>query len=845
MNNFYDYYDPKEIIDFPFLAAAQSLLDNGLHVIPLKVGAKTPHDMIKDIGKIRQNPINNHNVEFFFARDGVDIGIMLRKNMEVIDVDSKNKEGLSEAFIFALRHGWQELYDKLVISRTPTGGLHILYTSELIGGDTVLARKNASPHPVGLIERISESNKNYIKCCPSIGYTFIQGNPIDMPYLDAEERTWLCGLAASFNELIIPEATKVDSERSDSPWTVYNEKNDWQWILSELKDRGWGEIMDLNDKVILKRPGASPQHSAYLWKDSNTLYVFSSSSEFTPEKSYTPFGVYCHLYHDNNIASACKALAKEGIGNNIFEEGKFWKRNKKRIDIKYTEITEWLYLIGYRFYKNQIVKITDNIISILDEKKLKAAFINEIEYEMTDYFYNCVAGIFADNGGIMAMMSELDDKFIKDTKSEIWLFFKNYAVKITDTDILPIIYKELNGYIWEGGIINRNFYNGEFDKCDAERFVNTLGGIKSDNLKKLLGYSISRFKDPVNPKAVILTEDIDPESEGESQGGSGKGLLFAFVRQFRKVTDFDGKSFNPSANFIFQNVDADTNILFIDDLDKYFKFTSLFSIMTGALPVNKKQEKQMLLPFDSSPKIFITSNYNVGNDDISSRRRKHEFSVVKHYGIDIEPIDDFGRQFFTEWDTDEWCRFDNFMSDCCRLYLKETDKKSIGNVTERGKERSLMANTNSDFVAYMDGQLVYNFFDFCPMHLKTDRGTFNNNTVTNAPNISRFKDPLSPDDYFVITKEIFLEGIQKKTKNHKLSTTKLTQWIKQWAKARNVEIDTSYKQGAAGDRSYRIVNFVPIIEKNEVDEVGKKVGSDDKWEEQSDFGPDEIPTSDF
>lgn len=819
--NFYDYYsDTDTSIENPCYLAAQSLIENGFHVIPIQKGTKKPHDTIMDIGKIRSNPLNKHNLSFFFDRPNVEIGIMMHKSMEVLDIDTKNLIGLSDAFMFALRKGWQELYDKLVISKTPTGGLHILYSSDTIGGETVLAQINASPHPLAIIERLNESNKNYIKCAPSAGYSFIQGNPLEMPRLTSEERTWLCGIASSFNKLVIPEVKKPEAERQDSPWTVFNENNDWSYTLKELKERGWGEIMDLREKVVLKRPGESPQHSAYLWKDTNSLYVFSSSTEFIPEKGYSPFGVYSLYYHDNNIPAACRHLASIGIGTNIFDEGKFWKKVKKTIKIKYTELADWLKFVGYRTYKGQIVKITDNIVSIIDEKKLKTAFINEVEYEMTDYFYEIVSKVFSDSGGIMATMMELDDNFIKDDKNTTWLFFKNYAVKVTPMDVIPFQYKELDKYIWEGSIMDRKFHNGDFSGCDAEKFTSILGGSKFDDLRKLLGYSLSRYKDPVNPKAVLLTEDIDPESEGESQGGSGKGLLFDFIRQFRKVVDFDGKSFNSKDPFIFQNVDPDTNILFIDDLDRYFKFTTLFSILTGSLPVNKKNEKQMLLPYNISPKIFLTSNYSIGALDISTERRKYEFSIVKYFGLEIEPIDEFKRQFFTGWDKDEWSKFDNFMADCCRAYLSSHDKKSIGNITLNNKERSLVANTNKDFIEYMDGQLGCNFFDFAPGKICTEKGYLNNVKVGNAVNMEKVLNPSDPDEYLIMSKDDFLEKMLHKIKMKNLSTTKLTQWMNAWAKFREVKIDTSYKRGASGERCYRIVNFIPTLLKDDPDKVG-------------------------
>src|SRR5262249_15028737 len=47
---------------------------------------------------------------------------------------------------------------------------------------------------------------------------------------------------------------------------------------------------------------------------SDCLYVFSSSTQFTPDTSYTKFGAYAVLQHAGNHARAARALATAGYG---------------------------------------------------------------------------------------------------------------------------------------------------------------------------------------------------------------------------------------------------------------------------------------------------------------------------------------------------------------------------------------------------------------------------------------------------------------------------------------------------------------------------------------------------
>lgn len=829
--NFYEYYQPGEALEEPpVYTAAKDLMLNGFQVIPLMKGKKEPAN-IRSVYEIIAHPINIQNFDFYFKERNVDLGIIMDYNMEFIDIDPKNKKGVEREVLKAIELGWQELYEKLVIDFTPSGGCHIIYRSEVIGGNSTLAKVKHSPNPLAIIERINRHNKQYIKISPSDGYSLTQRNPFEIPFLTAEERNWLSAVCASFNEVHKPEVKKKEAEREDSPWSVFNTTHDWKYIRNELIDRGWSVYEDRPDKVMVRRPGDTAQnYSGSIFKESNILYLFTPSTEFQNEKGYSPFGVYALLTHEGNPGAACRQLASEGCGKNIYDEGQFWKREKNKINIKYTELLSWYHSIGYHMHNGIIVQVIDNIVQIVEESSIKRAFINEVEFEMQDHMYEKVSTIFSDKGGLMSMLNKLPDKFIRDGKDETWLYFANIAIRVTPDSIDPVPYNTIDGYIWKSDIINRNYYGTSFDGCDADRFIKILGGDKATSLQKIIGYLISKYKDAMNPRAVILMEDIDPESEGESQGGSGKGLCVQLVRQFRKITDIDGKNIRFADPFLFQNVDLDTAIIFIDDVEKSFKFSSLYSILTNPMQVNKKNKPQVIIPFEDSPKVVITSNYSVGGMDASSSRRKYEFPVVKYFGEQIEPVQLFNRQFFSGWDRDEWLKFDNFIVDCCQKYLAEGDKKSIGNKTDKSTERSLVSNTNREFIEYMDGQLATNFFDFAPYIVKNLTVTYPDKSVTtNAVNMSQVIEG-NADHYFLFGKETFTQKVSKMCSYKNLTTTKLTQWLNRWAESRGVEIDAHYKRSSDGERFYRIIKWGSDI-KSEIDD--KKVVS--VWVKNSEF----------
>jgi hypothetical protein len=818
-SNFYEH-EYGQLTDAVY-AAAFNLMENGFQVIPLEKGKKNPANGIRPYNIISR-PIHKENFDFFFKERDVDLGIIIDHNLEFIDIDPKNKPGVTEKVLKAIRAGWPELYEKLVIDKTPSGGVHIIYRAEITGGPVALAKVNASPNPLTIIERISRNNKQYIKISPSLNYQLLQGNPFTIADISAEERNFICAVCASFNEVYVPEVKKKEAEREDSPWSVFNATHDWVWTMNMLIERNWVHYKDDSDRVYMRRPGdTNQQYSGVIFKGSNILYLFTPSTEFQNEKGYTPFGVYNILVHGGDTAAACRQLASENCGVNIFDEGQFWKRERGKIKIKYTDLLSWYHTIGYRKYNEQIVQVIDSVVDISGESQMKIAFLNEVEFEVKDEMFEKVATIFSDKGGLMAMLQELPDNFIRDDRDYTWIFFKNAAVKISATGPEMISYRTLTGYIWKSEIIDREFYTMDETGCDGSKFVAILGGDRYESLQKIIGFLMSRFKDALNPRAAVIMEDIEAEQEGESQGGSGKGLCVQFVTQYRKTTIFDGKNFRFSDPFLFQNVDLDTCIYWIDDTERNFKFKGLYSMLTGSLLVNKKNKHQVIIPFCRSGKFVITSNYSVGDMDASSRRRKYEFPVVKHFGESLDPIQEFGREFFAGWDREEWLRFDNFIALCCQRYIAETDKKSIGVTTGNSAERSLMANTNREFLDYMDGQLKVNFFDFAPAVLKRVRGYLSDGSyTTNAVDVQFYSmHRTDPDYYFTVDRDAFMHQVIKMTNYRALTSTRLTGWIKNWAKARNVLVDTLYKRSSDGNRMYRFeaweYNFMATSTENQ------------------------------
>jgi len=808
--NIYDYLQEGEVVDKACLLAAHALIEAGIHVVPLK--DKSPAN-IKDLTALRRNPINKHNCAYYFDREGIDLGIMLTGKMEVIDIDEKQQKGIVAKVLTTLEMANPDLFERLVISRSPSGGAHIYYTADQIGGDAVIAYTlDGNGKMVGKIERIDESNKKYIKTAPSAGYYFQQGSPLELPHLSIEDRNYIISICRSFNEVSISEATKIDKERKDAPWRMFNDKHDYTYIVKEIQERGWKIVQELDDRIIIKSPNTTQRQSGSIWKNNatkynlqNCLYLFTHNSEFEQAKPYSPFDVYKLYYHDGNFIQAQAKLASEGYGRDIVNEGDFWIKEGRKINVKYTDLLHYYKQLGYCKYLGQLVQVIDNVVSIRETGDIVRQFLTAVEPVVKNYFFERVSTIFSDNGGLMTMLDELDDNFVRDDAASTWFFFRNRAIRVYADRVEEMLYKDLTAYIWKESIIDRDFNFIDHTNCDADRFVTILGGEMVDKLRSIIGYALNRYKNELITKTVILMEDINPDDEGESMGRSGKGLVFKMIEQFRKTCRMNGKSFNFHDAFLWQNVELDTDIIFIDDVEKSFAFTKLYSVITESIQVNKKGVKQIVIPYSKSPKIFITSNYAVGNSDESTIDRKFEFPVVKYFNAQHKPVDEFGRAFFSEWDATEWRKFDNFMLSCAQAWLT-SDKRNLSHVTGNTANRILINQTHPDFVAYMDDQLAMNFFDFAPASIKNARlQVEGGKLITNAVNMDTWQANCDSPDYYMLMRK---EDLFDKFKTiPKITTTKVTQWLKLWAMTRKIEINLSHKKKHEAGRYYRIVNW--------------------------------------
>jgi hypothetical protein len=386
------------------------------------------------------------------------------------------------------------------------------------------------------------------------------------------------------------------------------------------------------------------------------------------------------------------------------EETKFWTKSEKG-QIKVIHILFKHFLEDNGFYKycpegskNYVfVKVTNNLVDHTDEKEIKdfvLKFLIEIEDSSIYNYFADQTRFFKED--FLTLLETIDIYFIEDSKDAAYIYYRNCAVKITKKKRDIIDYIDLGGYVWKDHIIDRKFVECA-PETDYKTFISNVCNNEPDRVKSMestIGFMMHGHKSLSYCPAVILNDEVISDNP---EGGTGKGIFMKALSQMKKVVTIDGKSFTFERAFAYQLVSADTQILVFDDVRKHFNFERLFSVVTEGLDLEKKNKDAIKIPFSKSPKIGITTNYAIAGSGNSFERRKWELELHQRYNKDFTPIDEFDKLFFSEWDDDDYCGFDNYMVRCIQGYLKTGLVKSkFVNL----KLRKLSAETKHDFIEW-------------------------------------------------------------------------------------------------------------------------------------------------
>lgn len=270
-------------------------------------------------------------------------------NVECIDADLKYDltGDLFERYKRLVHEALPTLLPKLVAQATKNKGRHLIYRCSKIEGNIKLANrptteqerketyertyaaeilKSDDETAKKKAQKASENDKvrvlfetrglgGQIVCSPSPGYEFIFGDLCSITEITPDEREILHGIARQFNE-VYEEPVFINKPRfksnGKSPFDDYNENGD---VVALLQEHGWRVVTQKGQKTIFLRPGqTTSQSSGNFDHGRNWFSVFTTSTEFDPQKAYLPYAVFAVLECNKDFSAAAKRLVELGFG---------------------------------------------------------------------------------------------------------------------------------------------------------------------------------------------------------------------------------------------------------------------------------------------------------------------------------------------------------------------------------------------------------------------------------------------------------------------------------------------------------------------------------------------------
>ena len=267
-------------------------------------------------------------------KDGVEgIGVITGQvsgNLEMLELEGRavSQKMHLEIGEIANNSGLGDLWQRLnqgYVELTPSGGLHWLYrvADGTLPGNTKLARK---PGENGGVDVWAEtrSEGGFTITAPSGGgthpsggnWTLIGGSIETIPTITLTERQGLHDIFAMFDEMpkaeIMRQEVVAKHDGTLSPGDDYNARTTWEELLQPL---GWTVVYRKGESTVWRRPGKNEGISATTnFNGNDKFYVFSTSTQFDSETSYSKFAFYATIKHNGDFKAAANDLRNLGYG---------------------------------------------------------------------------------------------------------------------------------------------------------------------------------------------------------------------------------------------------------------------------------------------------------------------------------------------------------------------------------------------------------------------------------------------------------------------------------------------------------------------------------------------------
>lgn len=441
---------------------------------------------------------------------------------------------------------------------------------------------------------------------------------------------------------------------------------------------------------------------------------------------------------------------------------------KKTLSFNYYKAWQFLQHRGYYQIKmksgvEEFALVENKIITkmrYVDIRNFVTAFVKEIKkIDVLNMLYRGGPQYLGPEK--LSNLDTISPQLDKATKFSQRLYFSDKFWDISPEGIVEKPYTQLTKFVWSDKIINfspkilpefvdvelireehikklklniepdKEFsleFSKDAEKCDFFKFLYNAsnfywkkkpGEITNEEkiewcrhmMNKLtaIGYLLHDYKNESELKAVIIMDGKMSEV-GASNGRTGKSLMMKSLEHVIPQLYVPAKSKKLTEDqFIWGEVTEKVKNIFLDDVRANVDFEFFFPLITGKLKVNPKGGLPFTLEPEDTPKLAITTNHAINGEGSSFKARQALVAFSDYYNDRHQPIHDFGKNFFGEWDNDDWNLFYNLMANCLLLYFRSLKngwaKKDQGIVDppmETLEKRRLRQSMGEIFLTWAD-----------------------------------------------------------------------------------------------------------------------------------------------
>lgn len=198
-----------------------------------------------------------------------------------------------------------------------------------------------------------------------------------------------------------------------------------------------------------------------------------------------------------------EVIQKYGIEEDVYDEIKevseaedFWFINdKEKISVSPLKYKYFLERNGFKKHfpnesdKPQFVSIKSNKVKLTSVSKIKDFVLDYLmERKELDVWNYCAnyQNLFSEQ--FLLMLESIDLIMLSDNRFVSYLAFKNGILEVTKDEAKLVDYIDVNGYIWESHILDRDYVYIENHENDYQKFINNISGGEPFPIECTIGY---------------------------------------------------------------------------------------------------------------------------------------------------------------------------------------------------------------------------------------------------------------------------------------------------------------------------------------------------------------------